>query len=150
MNRTVSLLVLLAACGGGSGSSALTNYCKADCAKQSSCGMTDDACQSSCESSVYSSYNEDVLRGFQSCQEQQDCTTVSSNCTDAVINRQPRRSVDDAYDRACLTRQGDCGTASVECGKFTNPYSESFVKDRLQPCLSVPCDQIQACEGALI
>jgi hypothetical protein len=152
LTRTASLLLLLAGCGDStSGTSALTDLCRTNCAKAKECMLPDDPqCQASCETSYANlGYNDTVLGGLKGCIQTTPCGGNSSMCTDSVFANLPQRPVDDAYNRACLTRQSDCPAMSVTCGKDTRPFTESFVKDRLQPCLSVPCDQIKSCEGAL-
>jgi hypothetical protein len=155
MMRAILMSLVLVGCGESSSNmstqSALKELCSTNCAKSMQCQMSNDPqCQSKCEAAYGNfGYNDTVLRGIRDCLDQTACNASSDQCIDGVFTSLPKRPVDDAYDRACLTRQSECPAMSVECGKDTRSFSETFIKDRLQPCLSVPCDQIESCEGAL-
>ena len=149
--RYILVAAALAACGGGTNGSPLKDWCKDFCANMANCSMmpADPACEGACEN-FYSAYTDAVLKGWKSCMQQDPCGTLSTGCSDGVVAAQPQRQVDSDYNRACLTRESDCmasdPSAVVKCDETTTIFTESFITNKYQPCLMVPCDQIQKCQ----
>jgi hypothetical protein len=141
------------ACGNQS-ATPLDNWCSTLCNNLAMCMPPADAnCVAGCKG-YYPPILDEVLDRWRMCLQQYACDgSAAGNCSDAVIASLPMRQIDADYNRACLTRKSACMTTDpnvlVKCDD-TRAFRESFITNQYQPCLDVPCDQIQTCQKHLI